>query len=282
MAITHQKPTRDDPQYLLQRDEAESERLVFQARLFDSFTRRFLIDAGIREGMTVLDIGSGAGDVAFIAADLVGPAGKVVGVDSDPAILEIARGRGRDPGYSQVSFVAGDVRSVTLDMTFDAIFGRMVLLYMADPASLVRDLATHLRPGGVIGFQDVNTTTQSVKSIPQTSVWRNIGEWAQAAVQHAGLTLEMGFSLRQVFIDAGLPAPQMRFDSAIGGGPNWDGYEYIAASMRSMSHLIYQSGVATPEDVDIDTLADRLRRATIAVNGVGKLPDLIGAWTMKP
>jgi hypothetical protein len=74
----------------------------------------------------------------------------------------------------------------------------------------------------------------------------------------------------------------MRFDSAIGGGPNWDGYEYIAASMRSMSHLIYQSGVATPEDVDIDTLADRLRRATIAVNGVGKLPDLIGAWTMKP
>ena len=68
--------------------------------------------------MRVLDIGSGAGDVALVAAELVGPEGEVVGVDMNPEILETARDRVRQAGHRNVKFLAGDVH--TLD-TWTAI-----------------------------------------------------------------------------------------------------------------------------------------------------------------
>ena len=62
--------------YVLGHSDRELERLRLQAQLIDPITRQFLIEAGISPGMRVLDVGSGAGDVAFLAADLVGPPGR--------------------------------------------------------------------------------------------------------------------------------------------------------------------------------------------------------------
>ena len=67
--------------YVLGHTDAELKRLAAQARLIDPITRRFLVSAGISEGMRVLDVGSGAGDVAILLAGLVGPTGEVVGTD---------------------------------------------------------------------------------------------------------------------------------------------------------------------------------------------------------
>ena len=63
------------------RSREETDRLIRQSQLYDDLTRRFLKKAGLGNGMRVLDIGSGAGDVALTAAELVGPEGQVVGVD---------------------------------------------------------------------------------------------------------------------------------------------------------------------------------------------------------
>ena len=57
------------------------------------------------------------------------------------------------------------------------------------------------------------------------------------------------------------------------------GYAWAADSLRSMLPLALQLGVATAEEVDIDTLADRLQAETVAHGGVIKTPDLVGAWT---
>ena len=81
------------PAYLMGRSEAETRRLIAQHQLYARFTRRLLEDAGIAEGMKVLDVGSGAGDVALLAAELVGPTGMVLGVDQDPGVLETASAR---------------------------------------------------------------------------------------------------------------------------------------------------------------------------------------------
>ena len=87
--------------------------------------------------MRVLEIGSGAGDVAIMLAELVGTSGQVVGVDINAAILETARQRAADAGMKNVDFVAGDARTLTFDEKFDALMGRFVLMYMADPLSIV-------------------------------------------------------------------------------------------------------------------------------------------------
>src|SRR5215204_2686931 len=111
------------------RSEAEAHRLMLQARLLDRPTRRFLGDVGLAPGMTVLDVGSGVGDVAFAAADLVGPTGRVIGVDANPTIVETARARAQAEDRENVTFVAGDCRTAVLSDDFDAAIGRFMLFY---------------------------------------------------------------------------------------------------------------------------------------------------------
>ena len=79
------------PAYALGHSEYELDRLIAQARVMDPITERFFREAGVGPGMRVLDVGSGAGDVAFLAAAIVGPTGEVVGVDRAESALDVAR-----------------------------------------------------------------------------------------------------------------------------------------------------------------------------------------------
>ena len=105
----------------------EQRRLASQAELFDPLTERLFRTAGLGNGMRVLDLGSGAGDVAMLAARLVGPEGKVFGVERDPEAVASATARVTQAGLSNVRFIQGDAQ--TLDGVadgFDAAVGRLV------------------------------------------------------------------------------------------------------------------------------------------------------------
>src|ERR1043166_6228897 len=82
----------------------EIDRLIRQAEMVEPITRRFFVEAGIAPGMCVLDIGSGVGDVAFLAADLVGEAGHVTGIDQSNSALAMARTRSEARGLGNVRF----------------------------------------------------------------------------------------------------------------------------------------------------------------------------------
>jgi ubiquinone/menaquinone biosynthesis C-methylase UbiE len=116
--------------YTMGRSKEETERLIQQSGLYEDITRRLLGEAGLFTGMKVLDIGSGAGDVAFAAAELVGSEGEVLGVDMNPEILETARARAQAAGLANVQFVAGDAQTLGLPNDFDALIGRLVLMYL--------------------------------------------------------------------------------------------------------------------------------------------------------
>src|SRR4051812_37593575 len=79
--------------YVLGNTNTEHERLTRQARSLEPYTERLFRDAGLGGGQRVLDVGSGVGDVALLAASLVGETGDVVGVDRDAAALAKARSR---------------------------------------------------------------------------------------------------------------------------------------------------------------------------------------------
>src|SRR5262249_20811051 len=125
-------------------------------RLIDPITERFFREAGIAPSMRVLDVGSGAGDVAFLAASIVGPRGTVVGVDRVPAVLEVARARAAAKGLDNVTFHHGDPAALPFDTPFDAVIGRYVLQFQPDPAAMLRALATRVRPGGVLVFHEID------------------------------------------------------------------------------------------------------------------------------
>ena len=140
--------------YVLGDTGAEHARLIRQAAIFDPFTERLFRDAGIGPGQRVLDVGSGVGDVAMLAARLVGPTGEVVGVERDAGTLAKARSRVAEAGLHNVSFLQSDVGQVASSEPFDAIVGRLILEFLPDPGAVVRSLSALVRPGGVLAFQD--------------------------------------------------------------------------------------------------------------------------------
>jgi SAM-dependent methyltransferase len=269
------------PAYLMGRSEAETRRLMAQHRLYGPFTRRLLEDAGIQEGMNVLDVGSGAGDVALLAAGLVGPTGSVIGVDQNPEILQIASDRADSAGLTNVSFHAGDLDDGVPAHDFDAVVGRLVLLYVPDPAETLRGLVERLKPGGIVAFGEFNFLPASVVAYPPTPSSESLWTWMQAVVRGIGLDPATGYHLRSIFLDAGLPEPEMNVCAPLGGGPDFPGYDFGAESLRSMLPLILELGIATADEVEIDTLAQRLRAEIVGSGGVLKTPDLVGAWTRK-
>jgi SAM-dependent methyltransferase len=268
-----------DPVYLMGRTERETRRLILAAEFLNPFTRRMLHDAGLQQGMRVLDVGTGAGDVALVAAELVGPDGRVVGVDANPQILTTASARAQAAGLNNACFVAGDCHHVTLGAPFDAVVGRLVLMYLADPTDTLRLLADRLGPDGIVAFQEFNFTPESLRPCPPTPLWQQSWGWIVETIRRAGIPAEVGFGLRRVFLDAGLPEPALRLESVVAGGPESLGYEWMAETVRSTLPLIIAFGVATEAEVGIDTLAGRLRAETTAAGGVVKAPDMVSAWT---
>src|SRR5215470_6603396 len=93
--------------YALGHSKEELERLGRQAQAFEPFTRQLFQQAGIATGMRVLDVGSGSGDVAFLAADLVGPSGEVVGADRERKAVDWANARAHSQGMTNVNFLQG-------------------------------------------------------------------------------------------------------------------------------------------------------------------------------
>jgi ubiquinone/menaquinone biosynthesis C-methylase UbiE len=93
-----------DNRYILGSSPAELDRLTLQAMILRPITERLFREAGVTEGMRVLDLGCGPGDVSFLAAEMVGPSGWVIGVDQAPEAIALARDRAREKRVTNVDF----------------------------------------------------------------------------------------------------------------------------------------------------------------------------------
>ena len=283
----------EDPEYLMGRSEAERGRLQRQAQLYGPLTRQLFLEAGIGRGMRVLDVGSGVGDVALLVAELVGPTGSVVGIDPDAAALQVGRARVAASGWQNIRFVEGDIRGATLEGRFDAVVGRFVLVWVGDVLAVLRACVGYLRPGGIIAFQEHDSTAQSnYLAVPPSRLlepWQRAAEAYQRArttpPTGAGIPAvdpAIGYHLYGAFLEAGLPAPQMRYEAPIGGGPDWVGYRAFADHLRTFLPLIVQLSGATEEEIAIDTFTEQLRDEVVAQRGVFRCLPAIGIWARRP
>jgi SAM-dependent methyltransferase len=278
-----------DPGYALSSSsEDEHERLVRQADMYAPFTRRLLARAGIEPGMRVLDVGCGPGDVSLLLSELVGADGSVVGVERDEHALARARSRAVEYAIENVEFVLGDFRDIELDgRPFDGLVGRLVLMYQGDPAAAVRAAACHVRPGGVVVFAEMCLRTGSVipqrflVSWPHTPASEQLSKWIDGAFGGLGTQPDMGMRLPETFAQAGLqPSPDLDSEVAIAVGE--EAVSGVVDLARSLLPGIVAAGVATEEDVDIETLAERLHADTEPVGRIAFWPTVIGAYATKP
>lgn len=264
------------PHYLLGHDPRELRRLDMQGRLYREVTVRALVEAGVRPGMRVLDIGCGSGDVSAVAAEVVGPGGEVVGIDRGEAAVMTARERASAAGLTNVSFHVGEVGEagsgsrIGAGGRFDALVGRFVLMHQRDPSGVLAAAVRAVEPGGpVVMIESWMELIRSGHSEPHSPLYDEIVRFKCDVVEAAGADVRAGGRLRRIFVDAGLPPPVCRLDARVEGGSESAYYEYVAESVRSMRPEARRSGVSGFEtDGDVEDVAARLRREVTGADGV--------------
>lgn len=240
------------------------------------FTRRLLQDAGLRPGMRVLDIGCGSGDVTLIAAELVGSAGHVVGIDRSVRMVHAAQERVSVAGVDNVTFETRDINDPP-DGPFDAVVGRRVLMYHPDPVRAVRGLAAALRDGGIVAFHE----HAAVEPLPEDGLvlHRTVQGWLRETVRREGGNVRMGLELHAALTQAGLGVAQIRAEAVV----QTPTQPYALASIvGAVLPRIVERGVATADEIDIGTLEARLDVERIASGSTYVADMMFGAWGQKP
>jgi ubiquinone/menaquinone biosynthesis C-methylase UbiE len=202
--------------YVLGHTDAELARLTTQARLIDPLTRRFLVSAGIKEGMRVLDVGSGAGDVAMLLASLVGETGEVFGSDTSLSAIAAAEERINLASLANVTIRHGDPTAMQFDKPLDAVVGRYILQFVSNPPAFVARLSRHLRPGGIMFFHEIDW--DGARSSPPAPTYARACGWITRTLEAGGAQARLGLRLATIFENAGFPAPTMRLESLVASG----------------------------------------------------------------
>src|SRR5512138_2727903 len=199
--IQEQVTLTQDQSYILGHQDNELDRLIKQAQFYGDLTAHVFELAGLKPGMRVLDIGCGAGDVSFLAAQFVGPQGMVIGVDKSIQATTLAARRAASARLTNMQFLTCDLLELNLAAPVDALIGRLVLMYFADPAALLRRLLDFVKPGGIVAFHEMDM--DAAKSEPtcelfETALWR-----IKQTFSRAGIDIHTSLKLSRIFQEAG-------------------------------------------------------------------------------
>jgi ubiquinone/menaquinone biosynthesis C-methylase UbiE len=261
--------------YILGHGSEEHRRLMLQPRFIGELTEAVLARAALSEGMNVLDVGCGTGDVSILAAAFVGPGGNVLGTDQSVESITLARQRVEYARLCNVGFEVDTLEDQKQTGPFDALIGRLILMYMSDPTAILLKLVKLVRPGGLVIFHEMEMATG--RAVPRLPLYDKCCRWIRTAFMRAGVETELGSRLYSIYREAGLPEPRMISGARVEGGSQSDFYEWLAGTVRSLMPMIEKTGIATKEEVGVDTLANRLREDVVTGGGVIYSPVYVGA-----
>jgi ubiquinone/menaquinone biosynthesis C-methylase UbiE len=265
-------------EYALGYTAAEQQRLIRQATRIAPVTERLFREVGIGPGQRVLDLGSGMGDVAMLVARLVSPTGEVVGIEREPSSIARAKGRAREAGLHNLSFTQMDVTQIGSDRPFDAAVGRFILMFLPDPVSVLRSVSRLVRPGGVVAFQEPSWIPMLALGA-RLPLWSKVLSAIHETFLRSGVNMEMGLHLYAAFQQAGLPTPEMRMETLLGG--DTDCAQMPVDVLRSMCPLAQRHSVSLEGLGDLETLADRIYAEATTLSTVMNVIPIVSAWARK-
>ena len=154
---------------------------------------------------------------------------------------------------------------------FDAAVGRYIMMYVKDPAAILREVARLVRPGGVIAFLD--TSFQSfLDACQDLPLWRDAARVMTEVFWRNGADTEMGKHLSAAFVGAGLPEPETE-TYTLTGSERW-----MSDALISLQPQIDALGIRREQLGELGTLQERLMEEARAQGRAVPLPEMVGAW----
>ena len=265
--------------YALGTSQAETERLELQSRLLQPATERLLREAGLRSGMRVLDIGTGTGEVALLAGEIVGQSGYVLGIDHNKIIIDYARQKNEQRHKPNcIDFRSVPFQDLNPGQEFDLVVGRFVLAFQPEPAAFLRKIVGHVKPGGTIAFLEPTASlTDDTKSTPAVPLWNQTVNQIIEAFRSGGARADQGFWLTETFFQAGLAEPTLFRDPLVGSTNTSQVIKWACLTKQSLRPIIEKMDGITEADLEIETLEQRLRDAASATHSQLTLVSATGA-----
>lgn len=196
--------TRDqNEQYVLQTGSTAVERLKIVMDSYGPGTERLLDSLNSIDGKSVADVGCGTGLVSASFAKRVGATGKVVGIDSAPDTLAIARKMNDATNIKGIEWHNGDAYTTGLaDNTYDVVYCRLLLLHLKEPARAVAEMRRIAKPGGLVICEDLATI--NTQTYPIDSPIKTIQERIKNMAAKQGTDWDIGLALPSLFKSLGL------------------------------------------------------------------------------
>jgi ubiquinone/menaquinone biosynthesis C-methylase UbiE len=265
-------------QYALGRSPKEYARLARQAEIMRPMSLRLFSEAGIHAGMNALDLGSGAGDLAMLLAEMVGPSGCVIGLDLDHNATLHARERAVAARFHNIMFVDSDFAHYRPNVPLDAIVGRLVLMYQEDPAAALAPLIKDLVPGGIVAFIE----PWFLPPAGPDSTIKTLGTCMVETLRRSGAHVDLGPRLHRVFQAAGLPLPCMRFEAVMDPREDSPLYQYLADTIERLLPKALEYGIPGGPEMDIASIPNRIRAEMNKVGYAMLVAPMVCAWCKKP
>lgn len=187
----------------LNADEQEFMRLQLLEEFLDPITQPALVEAGVRPGARVLEVGPGAGSMLRWLSDKVGADGEVVAIDINPRFV-------KDIDLPNVTVLEADLMDPPSDLgEFDVVYTRYVLLHLPDTFAAARSLKQLTRPGGSVVVVDIDwrTVRAADPAHPLASTFNNAMETVTEVLRDVGImNLEFGMKAAVVLENAGFEA----------------------------------------------------------------------------
>jgi SAM-dependent methyltransferase len=267
-----------DSAYALGRSSVETERLQRQADELEPESVALLDRVDRPVGGSAIDLGCGPAGVLALLAERVGVRGRVVGLDSDPTHVSLARAFARERGLAQVEIVEADASQTGLPAnSFDLVHARTLLINLPDPAAVVAEMVRLAKPGGHVLVQEPDLAVRIC--YPLDPAWTELAELFLAVAQRNGADLYIGRRLPTLLRRAGLVDIGIEARAAI--YPHGHTRRAVLADlMRSLRPIIVDQGLRT--EAELEDL-DRAVRSHLDNPDVLVLPGLsFLAWSRKP
>jgi ubiquinone/menaquinone biosynthesis C-methylase UbiE len=264
--------------YALGSSPGESARLQRQADELAADSRDLLDRVGLRPGQAVIDLGCGPRGILDLLAERVAPAGRVVGLDADPAHAAMAAEFAAGRGLGGVQIMTADARRTGLPPgSFDLVHARTLLVNVPDPADVAAEMVRLARPGGRVASMEPDT--EHGRCQPPHPAFDRLCDIFAAAFRRNGADPWIGRRVPELFRQAGLEDIQV--EARVQMYPPGNSRRTIRADLvRAMQPQVLEMGLASAAELDeLDTAARAHLQDphTLVISGL-----LFLTWARKP